>query len=720
MASGPYPSCAAAVLAPDRLDALARTGLLDAAPDARFDRISRLVSTVLDVPVALVSLVDADRQYFTSQVGLPEPTAAERETPLSHSFCQHVVAQDTPLVIEDARQHPVLQTNHAIADLDVVAYLGVPIHAPTGEALGSLCAIDSRPRSWTASDRESIEALVASVEAEIALQAELEDRQAAEAVAVAEAEALASVLTVNSALAAELDPDRLTQAVVEAGVEATGAVYGGFFYRPGSGDAYLFAAVGVQPELAEQFAVLHSTPRILSAFGTLRRCADVGQDPDLAWVEEAARASTTVRSLLVVPVASSAGEPVGTFLFGHPDADVFDARAERVAVAIADQAAVGLQNARLHHALDESERRHRTVLAELSDVVFQTDADGHYTYLNRAWADHTGHAVESMLGRSFLDFVAQDAEALASWFAVVVSRTSDDGPSDNSLRVQFACADGSVRHFEVHGRALFDSAGAFCGSAGTLTDVTDTVRYQVERKAREEAERMARLQASFLANMSHEIRTPLTAILGNAEFLAEESPDDLRDVADSIHRGGQRLMTTLNSVLDLAQIDAGRMEPRPVAVDVQANLINTVRSLVPLADAKGLNLYAAVAGLPAVLVDPGLLDRAVSNLLGNAIKFTDRGSVTLRTSFEADRLTVEVEDTGIGIEPDVRDRLFDPFQQASEGHARTHEGNGLGLVIVSRVAELLGGEVAVESQLGEGSRFTLSVAAPQVAPETCA
>ena len=232
---------------------------------------------------------------------------------------------------------------------------------------------------------------------------------------------------------------------------------------------------------------------------------------------------------------------------------------------------------------------------------------------------------------------------------------------------------------------------------------------------------MARLQSSFLANMSHEIRTPLTAILGNAEFLADEAPGELRDLAVSIHSGGQRLMATLNSVLDLAQIDAGHMAPRPRPVDLQAHFTGALQAVAPLAERKGLALYASIedepfgggaSGIPAVLVDPGLLDRAVSNLLGNAVKFTADGSVTLRAHHAGGRLTVAVEDTGVGIAPGAQVRLFDPFEQASDGHARTHEGNGLGLAIVSRVAGLLGGSVSVESTLGAGSRFVLTVAAP--------
>jgi hypothetical protein len=132
----------------DRLDALRRTDL-DAEPDPMFDRFAAMVRTVLRVPVALVSLVDADRQFFPGACGLGDPWERQRQTPLSHSFCQHVVAGAAPLVIVDAREHPLVQENLAIKDLGVIGYAGMPLTDSNGNVLGSLCAIDHEPRHWT-------------------------------------------------------------------------------------------------------------------------------------------------------------------------------------------------------------------------------------------------------------------------------------------------------------------------------------------------------------------------------------------------------------------------------------------------------------------------------------------------------------------------------------------------------------------------------------------
>ena len=153
-----------------RLTALRRTELLDAPPSATFDRLTALATRLLGVPVALVSLVDVDRQFFVSCPGLADPWASEREAPHSHSFCQYVVATGEPLIVEDAREVDFLKSNLAIRDLGVIAYAGVPLRLSTGEVLGSFCAIESKPRVWTGAELESLQTLADAAMAELDLR----------------------------------------------------------------------------------------------------------------------------------------------------------------------------------------------------------------------------------------------------------------------------------------------------------------------------------------------------------------------------------------------------------------------------------------------------------------------------------------------------------------------------------------------------------------------
>lgn len=156
-----------------RLKALVQSQLLDSPSEEPFDRLTRLAATILNARISLVSLVETDRQFFKSQIGLPEPWATQRETPISHSFCKHVVASGKPLIIEDSRQHPVVHDNPAIEELNVTSYLGIPLHNSEGQQLGSFCVIDTETRVWTESDAETMKALAEMVMTEIRLREEI-------------------------------------------------------------------------------------------------------------------------------------------------------------------------------------------------------------------------------------------------------------------------------------------------------------------------------------------------------------------------------------------------------------------------------------------------------------------------------------------------------------------------------------------------------------------
>ena len=152
---------------PGRLAALVDSGLLDSPMEERFDSLARVASRVLNAPVALISLVDKDRQFFKSCIGLPEPWSSDRATPLSHSFCQHAVAARKPLIVDDARDHPLLRDNLAIRDLDVIAYAGIPLITKDGDALGTLCVIDDKPRRWTTEETSLLAQIAEAVVAQI-------------------------------------------------------------------------------------------------------------------------------------------------------------------------------------------------------------------------------------------------------------------------------------------------------------------------------------------------------------------------------------------------------------------------------------------------------------------------------------------------------------------------------------------------------------------------
>lgn len=201
---------------PKRLEMLRAFALLDKGADPAFDRLTRLASRISKAPVSLISLVDANREVFKSFVGLPEPWATMRETPLTHSFCQHVVATQSPLVIEDARQHPLVHDNLAITDLNVIAYIGIPLITSQGIPLGSFCVIDHVPRAWTQEELEILRELSYSVLTEIELSIELQERQRYE-------EELLTIRRADTELTETLDLDNVLTVAMDITLRATGA-----------------------------------------------------------------------------------------------------------------------------------------------------------------------------------------------------------------------------------------------------------------------------------------------------------------------------------------------------------------------------------------------------------------------------------------------------------------------------------------------------------------
>ncbi|WP_395443405.1 ATP-binding protein [Caulobacter sp. UC70_42] len=235
------------------------------------------------------------------------------------------------------------------------------------------------------------------------------------------------------------------------------------------------------------------------------------------------------------------------------------------------------------------------------------------------------------------------------------------------------------------------------------------------RAARAEAEAAAAVKGEFLANMSHELRTPLTAVIGFANLAAEEA--DLspraRRYLDRIAAGGQTLLTTINDILDFSRLEAGRiaLNVRPTNV---ADLVAEVLELTSAgAMAKGLTLGAdGLAALPAqVMIDPERVRQVLVNLVGNAVKFTDAGKVSLAVVHQENRLRIAVVDTGRGVAAEDQALLFARFSQIDAALNRQHGGTGLGLAISRGLVELMGGEIGVESEEGKGARFWFEIPA---------
>ncbi len=264
------------------------------------------------------------------------------------------------------------------------------------------------------------------------------------------------------------------------------------------------------------------------------------------------------------------------------------------------------------------------------------------------------------------------------------------------------------RWVRVQGRVFWEE-GRPQRMSGIIMDVT--ARKEAEQElvaAKEKAEEMSRLKSAFLANVSHEIRTPLTSIIGFAEILADEVSSSHADRVEKIVRCSHRLKQTLDSVLDLSMIEAGEFSLDCRPFDLGREVGRRVELLRPTAERNGLDLHADVPSSEVrVHLDPSCLDRILTNLVTNAIKFTEEGHVRVCVRAEASHVAVHVSDSGIGIADEFRPELFEAFKQESGGLRREHGGTGLGLSITKEMVELMEGEIAVESEKGKGTTFTV-------------
>jgi signal transduction histidine kinase len=236
-----------------------------------------------------------------------------------------------------------------------------------------------------------------------------------------------------------------------------------------------------------------------------------------------------------------------------------------------------------------------------------------------------------------------------------------------------------------------------------------------QRELAERAEQSNRAKSDFLANMSHEIRTPMTAILGYADVLGsgENDAEMVAESVDSIRHAGRHLLTIINDVLDLSKIESGRITFEQSPCDLRDLIQSALATLGPLATAKNISLRASLdTAVPAgVLTDQGRVRQVLINLVGNAVKFTDSGCISVLVAHRDGVLELAVHDTGVGIASDQLDRIFLAFEQGDNSASRQHQGTGLGLAISRRIAEMLGGGLDARSTPGEGSVFTLRIPA---------
>ena len=354
----------------------------------------------------------------------------------------------------------------------------------------------------------------------------------------------------------------------------------------------------------------------------------------------------------------------------------------------------------------------RSLIESNIDALMSTDLSGIITDINKQMEALTGCTRDELIGAPFKNYFTDPERAEAAIKLVLREKKV----ADYELT---ACAlDGKKTVVSYNATTFYDRSRTLQGVFAAARDVTEAKRVEVElRAAKAAAESASRTKSDFLASMSHEIRTPMNAIIGIADLLAKTplSPDQTKYV-QIFQRAGANLLHIINDILDLSKVEASQLEMEQTGFSL-TDLLEKVMEMVAIrADEKGVAVVCDVAAnVPTDLVgDPNLLSQVLINLLGNAVKFTEVGEVSLRVTLDPEPSLLHVlrfttTDTGIGIPAEKLDQSLRAITQANSSTTRQYGGSGLGLTISKRLVELMGGRIWVESEVGRGSVFAFAV-----------
>lgn len=368
-------------------------------------------------------------------------------------------------------------------------------------------------------------------------------------------------------------------------------------------------------------------------------------------------------------------------------------------------------------------RRHRellqSIVTHIPYAVFWKDVNGVYLGCNAAFAEQMGlSSPQEVIGRTDRDLAQTSFEMLSS--------DEDDRKVLNSGRpfvdVEESFMDSEGRTItRLKSRVpLRDKDDQVVGLVGIWQDISDRKVMEDElRMARDHAEEATRAKSAFLATMSHELRTPLNSIIGFADLALRSSefqlPDKIRDYIQTVTRNGKHLLNLINDILDIAKIEAGRVDLQPRSFNLASLLRGSLKMLASLASKGRIQLISEFDDDIPLFADDQRIRQVVYNLLSNAVKFTpEGGQVGLRANVEENQIEISVWDTGIGISPADQELIFGEFHQVDRSYARRFKGTGLGLALSRKYVELLGGQIWVTSALGKGSRFTFTL--PNTSP----
>ncbi|KQR51509.1 ATP-binding protein [Brevundimonas sp. Leaf168] len=647
-----------------RLSSLRSLHAVGAQRDATTDAAARLAAHLLDCPIALVTLVDEDIQWFKASIGMDDCS-----TPRDVSFCTHALgltANDV-MVVEDATQDSRFVDNPLVTgEPHIRFYVGALLTGSDGANYGTLCVIDSQPRPRPDdATLDRLRDLARLVVAELE-RARAERQRGEQLHMLSMIEGLSGV--------GHWRVDMVDQAVFWSD-----EVYKIHDVSPEAFTPDFGTATAFYPE-AERKLLNENWQRTLKGAGPFELDMCIRRNDGV------------VRQVVSKGAAEFAPDGTPLAMFGVFQ-DVTDQRAAMDVLA-------------------RSHARFKLLADNAADVIARVQLDGNSNYISPAVERLLGWKPLEMAGRTAESFIHPDDRGrLAETFAQMAR-----GQGSATLEHRLIHRDGRAIWGETRMQLVRNEAGRPVETVVVIRDISRRKALEAQlEQARAEAEAAAAVKAEFLANMSHELRTPLTSIIGFTGLTLEQQlPDLARNYVGRVDNAGRALLCTVNDILDFSKLEAGQVAIRPEPTDIDALARSTLELFTPQAGAKDLDLDLDLATNQASIVaDPDRLRQVLLNLIGNAVKFTNQGGVRVAVTWNGvdERLRVAVYDTGDGIAADKLDRLFRRFSQIDGSQTRSHAGTGLGLAICKGLVEAMGGSIGADSIEGQGSVFWFDIPA---------
>ncbi|MCH8536249.1 MAG: GAF domain-containing protein [Alkalimonas sp.] len=720
----------------ERLTALYETGLLDSAPEQRFDRITRLAKQLFSTDIALISLIDEHRQWFKSKIGMDEC-----ETARELSFCAHAILSDDILLVPDTLLDARFVNHPAVAaDNGIRFYAGAPLHHPKGYRLGTLCLASSAPRQFDGTEQQHLRDLADIVEREIAegllqeqfieWQQERSQLQHFEQQQLQLSALQADILAAPQLFATEAGAawHYLTEKISQALQAPRVSIW--LFNDDGSAMVAqsLFDRATYQ---YSQGTVLHkdSYPSYFAALQTNRVIAidDAQQNPITAEFNHDYLQPLAIFSMLDAVIVSEQGmvgvicaEQVGTLRHWQRSEQNFMTAMASVASTVHSY----LQQNELHKELTQALQQRdqltdllQNVMDAASEVgIIATDSSGVIELFNHGAERMLGYTASELIGQATPALfhieaeVQQRAEALTEslgypvkGFRAFVELAERHGSENRQW--MYRRKDGSMFPVQLLVTPRRQQDGSIHGYLGIAYDISERLRLQ-------------EMKNEFISTVSHELRTPLTSINGALGLVLSGTLGKLSEQVHSLLKvaasNTKRLNFLINDLLDIEKLEAGKMQFDMVHCALLPLVEQAIADNQTYGHKRQIQLVLdnQLQQPSQVLVDPQRLLQVLANLLSNAIKFSpEQGRVQITLLTQQQNVRVEVHDKGSGISADFRAKIFQKFSQADSTSSRAQSGTGLGLALSKELMEAMDGQIGFTSEPGQGSCFYIELKA---------